>query len=512
MLDNLTHAEQNRKGEPAMKARRVIFVTIFTVSITTFSGACVDDTEITGDDGTTGDPELDGVYINCLNESYSNFWWDFDPDGIPVQLFRAYPELPLNACIGPANMGVGFDLVADWNEQEYGYPAFDTEIRELCTERCTLAHQELTNLMAVCEDENWSGHAVREINYDPAITGPTCSVAVVSPNIIGDPDASGIDWNEGVGSPLSLPLVCSLLDDCADEFDANIDEWVLAFSSGGVFDYIAPDTRGAAFHSVTGTTGTSIALDMDSGSGTGYDDENPLEGHAEYSPSYCGNYTCPFYLAAFEAGNDTDEWEIFLDVSPVISEHKEISHVRIEMLQSTLAVWRPNTGQVAFPSGSLVFHIEFELSSDTCTGTCSHFGDGTYSKTLINSDIIYGAFDPLDGGLTLDYSFPIIGGEASLTVELFADGHPPEANINLSAEPRCNHAGGYELTSSEDGSTDVDSDLDYTAWYVDGVVRSNGYVIPLGIHSIDLLAVDERGAYDFAGAQAVEVIQGSACL
>jgi hypothetical protein len=68
------------------------------------------------------------------------------------------------------------------------------------------------------------------------------------------------------------------------------------------------------------------------------------------------------------------------------------------------------------------------------------------------------------------------------------------------AQPRCNHADGYELTASEDDSTDIDSDLDYTVWYVDGVVRSSGYVIPLGNHTIDLLAVDDRGAYDFLDA------------
>jgi hypothetical protein len=315
-----------------------------------------------------------------------------------------------------------------------------------------------------------------------------------------------------VGDPLSLPLDCSLLDDCVDEFDADIDEWALAFASGGVFDFIAPDSRGAAFHAVTGEDDTSIALDMNSGNGVGHDDENLLEGHAEYSPSYCGNSTCPFYLAEFEASNSIDKWLIYLDVSSVVSEHKEISNVQIEMLQSTLAVWRPNTGQVAFPAGSLVLQVDFQLSSDTCNDACTHFGDGTYSPRLVNPDVVFGTFDPLDGSLTLDYSFPIVGGKAALSVELTVDGHPPEAVIDLGEELPCNRADGYELTPGTDDSTDADSDLDYTVWYVDGVVRPSGYVIPLGKHTIDLLAVDERGAFDFAGSQALEVIQGSACL
>jgi hypothetical protein len=186
--------------------------------------------------------------------------------------------------------------------------------------------------------------------------------------------------------------------------------------------------------------------------------------------------------------------------------------VQIEMLQSALAAWRPSTGQVAFPSGSLALQVDFELSSDTCTDACSHLGDGLYSRRLVNPEAVFGTFDPIDGSLTLDYQFPIIGGEASLAVELSADGHPPEATINLGSESLCNHAEGYELTSDDDKSTDADSDLDYTVWYVDGVVRSRGYVIPLGVHSIDLLAVDARGAYDFAGTRTVEVIHGPDCL
>lgn len=467
---------------------------VLVAAIASFSGACVDDIQMTGDGGDTGG-ELppDGVYINCLNENYVNYWWSFGPDAVPVQLFGAYPERPLNACIGPANMGEEFDLVADWDDGTYGYPAFDAEIRALCTERCSDAHKIETGKMKVCEDKNWSGHAVYEVNYDPAEDGATCNVAEVH-FAFGDPYAGDIDWNEGIGSPLSLPLACSLLDDCADDFDTDMDEGT------------------AAFHAVADGIGTSIALDMHSGSGPGFDDENLLEGHAEYSPSYCGHSTCPFYLAAFDAANGFEEWAIYLDIFPVVSEHKEISNVRIEMLQPTLAVWRPNTGQVAFPSGSLVFQVDFELSSDTCTGACSHFGDGEYSRRLTNPTVVFGRFHPSDGTFDLDYSFPIIGGAASLVVGLTADGHPPEAAMNLVPESPCTHADGYELTDDNDGSTDVDSDLDYTVWYVDGVIRSNGYVIALGHHTIDLLAVDDRGAHDFAGAQVIEVIQGPDCL
>jgi hypothetical protein len=124
-------------------------------TLTLFSGACFDDSSIFGDsDGTGGDPPTshDDVYITCLNNNYLNSWWDFGPGGVPIKLFGAYPERPLNACIGSANMGEDFDLVADWDQGAYGYPAFDAEIRELCTERCSQAHQIATGKTKVCED------------------------------------------------------------------------------------------------------------------------------------------------------------------------------------------------------------------------------------------------------------------------------------------------------------------------------------------------------------------------
>jgi hypothetical protein len=349
---------------------------IFTGTLTVlFSAACIGDWPVIedgeeGDTGAEGGGILDeGVYINCLNENNLNYWWVFAA-GPTIQQKFGGPGEYLNGCIGPANMGAGFNLVDDWDEQAYGYPSFGAEIRALCSERCMLAHKVQTGQTAVCEDANWSGHAVIAPAYDPAVNGSNCKVSEVNPFIIDDPDASEIDWNEGTGIPLSLPLNCSLLSDCSDEFDADIDEWTLAFNAGGASGPIDPDTREASYHSVTAITGTSIALDMNSGDGSGYDDENPLDGHAEYSPSYCGSSTCPFYLAAFEAGNTTDEWTIHLDVPRVVSEHKEISNVQIDLLQSTLAVWRPSTGRVAFPPGSLVFQLDFELSSDTCTGAC----------------------------------------------------------------------------------------------------------------------------------------------
>jgi hypothetical protein len=69
------------------KPIRPIPTVTFSTAIAAVSGACVDDSEVTGDGAETGDEGTppDGVYINCLNENHSNSWWNFGPDGILIQ-------------------------------------------------------------------------------------------------------------------------------------------------------------------------------------------------------------------------------------------------------------------------------------------------------------------------------------------------------------------------------------------------------------------------------------------
>jgi hypothetical protein len=110
---------------------------VLAASIAGSSGGCWDDYHLEDDD-ETGGTDTDGVSINCLNENYLNSWWHIGPGGVPVQLFGAYPELlPINICIGPANMGADFDLVAAWDQAAEGYPAFDAKIRERCSKLST---------------------------------------------------------------------------------------------------------------------------------------------------------------------------------------------------------------------------------------------------------------------------------------------------------------------------------------------------------------------------------------
>jgi hypothetical protein len=175
-----------------------------------------------------------------------------------------------------------------------------------------------------------------------------------------------------------------------------------------------------------------------------------------------------------------------------------------------MGVWRPATGRVAFLPGSLRMEVGFDLGSDCLQ--CTGFGDGSYRYELINPDAVFGTYDTRTGAFWLDYAFPIPSGKAALQARFEAHGYPPVAEFDLAGTIRCNERDGYVLSVEDSTSSDPDDDIEYHVWYVDGIPRSNGAAIPLGTHSIDLLAIDSRGAHNRAGEQLVEVTEGPACL
>jgi hypothetical protein len=306
--------------------------------------------------------------------------------------------------------------------------------------------------------------------------------------------------------PRCRSLACSLADDCAELFDADIHAWTQIHEFGGPLGAIAFDTR-RADHLGSGA-GTTLGVDMEAGSGAPYDDHHALDVQAEYSASMCGAATCPFYLANFVASNPSDSWDIWISWPFVVSELKQIHNVRIHALRSSMGAWRPSTGRVAFLPGAIVLDASFDMSSD-CVG-CSGLGDGHHEFSLINDSVVFGSFN--DGALSLAHSFDVPGGTVMLDVQLEAYEHPPVAAIGFGSVIHCNDPSGYVLSVDDSAARDPDGDIDYEIWVVDGVAEGNGTIIPLGSHTLNLIAVDDRGAHDAAGERLVEVLPGPACL
>lgn len=450
---------------------------------------CSDDSS--GDDEVSGD--YNGVRAHCDNATGTNFYYQFHipcPLGNDIEgCYAAIAPEYINICIGPDNIeNFTFD---EWSLAERTFPAYDTAIRTHCTAMCNNNHMGGVGgspYPASCSNTGWSDHGTEE-TWTPN-AGYNCKITSAADPLEVDPHAANIDWSED-GIPLSIPLGCSLASDCAALFDADIDQWTRVQEFGGPPGAIDFDTRYADY------LGTDAAATVEVDTAAIH---HSLVAQAEYSASECGASTCPFYLANFEASNSDEAGPISISWPLLMSEPTQIENLQIHALSSTMGAWRPSTGQVAFPPGSLILDVRFDVSRS-----------GHHEFSLTNDSVIFGHFNR-NGTLALAHSFKVLGGTASFDVQLDASEHPPRAAIALAAQVRCNDPQGYVLSADDSAAIDPDGDLDYEIWVVDGVAEGNGTTLPLGAHTLDLVVVDDRGARDAAGKQPVEVILGPACL
>lgn len=471
--------------------------------------ACADDGGITADDEVEADGSIhvyNGVRVACLGEGQQ--WAGWHPI---LNQWIITDAARLETCIGQPNVSGADDAqftYEEWKNPPGNFPAYHDQIAALCEHRCLYENQNLPddseNEHGVCSASGWTDH-VTSAAWVPE-SGMNCYTWYADEGTVADPYAETIDWSGG-SAPLSLPLECSLLDDCYTEFDGDIGKWTQAWEYGGELGATLPMERGADYYA-TASAATMLTLDMDAGSGPDYDDAELLDGYAEYSASDCGESTCPFYLASFSASNDTDVWDVWVSLGSIFSEPKHLHNVQIDALHSSLGVWRPSTGQVAFLPGTLVFAISFDVSSD-CAG-CSGLGDDHYDLILRNHDVVFGEFSA--GGFVLEQAFPVVGGDATLEVDLEAEEGPPSAGFDLSARVECNDATGYVLGSGDSASTDPDNDIETEMWIVDGTAMPSAPSLDVGTHEVALGVVDRRGAWDFTDERKVEVIRGSACI
>lgn len=198
-----------------------------------------------------------------------------------------YPNA-VKVCLGFDAPATSLDPIADW--MTGSYPAFASEIRTECSNLCANFDASPGGQPAppACEDENWS--ALRTApNWDPA-DGFDCLAPVELH--VDDPDGSEIPWDEVGGPTYPVPLDCDLDGDCVDWFYPNVAAHVL---TPGIATFIEPETRHADYLAIEGTTGSSVAIDVDMpGSAAGIDDSGPLFGLAEYSAIDCSDDVCPF--------------------------------------------------------------------------------------------------------------------------------------------------------------------------------------------------------------------------
>jgi hypothetical protein len=238
--------------------------------------------------------------------------------------------------------------------------------------------------------------------------------------------------------------------------------------------------------------------------GRGSPDTQPLYGIAEYTAIDCLDATgapadvCPFYLANLIAYNTTSSWNVRLQVTQGPPRNKEISNVKLDLMQSTLGIHHKGLDKIAFAPGALRLNVEFEVDGQ------QQIGNGTHVYMVENVDYVFAEHD--DGELTITHEFPFQNDTATLSITVVPDEHPPVAAHDLQVREACDVGGGLRLDQGRSLSSDPDSDIVFERWWVDGVPCVHGCIMPVGIHTVSIEAHDARGAVHRSADESVEVI------
>jgi hypothetical protein len=474
-----------------------------------------------------------GVQVFCQNEGNDpNYWWVpwsdcrhlgiisdegcgpndehccLDDDLEPESCFCKQYALPAAGfddaggemgilCVGQ-DFPAMVDPLEDWATGEY--PTIEDEILSWCSDKCVTLSNVFGNHPnepdPQCNDADWSGHNTRSA-WDPS-KGYNCPVTMELN--LDDPDGSEVPW-ELVGGPSSpMPASCDLNGDCVDWFYPSVATYF--HPELGKAGSVEPETRGAHYLGVD--VGTSqLAIDMP-GSGAGVDDTEDVFGQAEYTALECGDNVCPFLLASLDAYNTTDTWMITVETSTG-AQQRAFSNLQVDLAQSTLGLRLMSLDKVAFAPGALRLFVEFSVAGGSEGGNHGYFVE--------NTDYVFADYD--DGSLGLELSFPIQsgGGEATLTVDLDPDEHPPAAGHDLDASEPCDASTGLDLDPHLTAS-DPDNDIDIVIWWVDGEPCSDtkdDCGVPLGTHDVVLEVHDERDARVVAETHEVTVTTGPNC-
>lgn len=428
--------------------------------------------------------------ICCLPGLVTCFSKSFNEGNNPI-----YSPSLRGLCVGQ-NFPAPVDPLVDWVSGNY--PSIDDDIRAACSARCENLDDGGFGPGAdpQCEDDNWSALQTAP-SWVPA-HGYDC---VVTMQLNGDdPDGSEVPWHLAGGSTAPLPLDCALDGDCAFDFYPDVAQFVLTPGAG---DFIEPETRHADYLAVE-ASGSNIELDLDMpGFLPGIDDTESLFGLAEYTALDCGESVCPFYLANLSAYNTTDSWDVQLQLTSGAKAKKSITNVQIDLMQSTLGVYNPALEMVAFAPGSLQLRVQVDIERQETKQTS--FGDGTHAAIVENDDYVFAHYDA--GALSLTHTFTLQDGEATLSLVVMPDEHPPVASHDLSSTEACDKEGGLGLDTHVT-STDPDADIELDVWWIDGAPCVDDCVLPYGSHQVAVQAHDARGAVDRSAATWVYVATG----
>lgn len=177
---------------------------------------CADDAGIGEDESAAPD----GVRVYCVGDGQQ--WATWDP-GYGQWLVSDADNL--ETCIGLSNVWGPDEAPFTFDEWDYppGFPTYHDQIVALCENKCWTMNQDIPdemggwteNTYGECSAAGWTTHSVA-VNWTPE-AGYNCQTMYADQGTVDDPYADTINW--GTSTPLTLPLSCSLLDDCHAEFD-----------------------------------------------------------------------------------------------------------------------------------------------------------------------------------------------------------------------------------------------------------------------------------------------------
>lgn len=335
--------------------------------------------------------------------------------------------------------------------------------------------------LQACEDE-WQDDP--DIRPNCSDTGALGTAYLVSSPSFGSRQAIPSAERDGSGIFAGESLSCDLHSDCCLEFDEDLCTAAPA--------RVTPQAQPLGTHEEFRVIVNSSQSEVESTSGM-TNDTASLNGEVGYSFCRDGNASapCPFYVGSvhLEANSSLD---VDVECPDGSLETITIDDLEVDLAQPAMGIDESGTTDKGFPARSLVLDASFEVATQAYT-----IRGLNEVPVLVSAGP--GEFDALDipfrgeapctsGGLgTTRGQFDIsLRFSAAGTV-----GEPPTVDITMPSSTTCGNRETFSATTS-----DPDSDIVSTRWYVDDVLMDAGesYVYFNTAHTVRAVVRDSRGA------------------